>query len=128
MQEIERIGRKLRGESKKVVSVGKRKGEEEEEENSIMAFSSDYHPPKPHPPKNNWRERERERESNFPPALALLLTLKLKLVKHIYGIWIIVHQYIVLYLYVWIEIISGIYQIASLRIFFIISVDENFKA
>ncbi|KAL1566401.1 hypothetical protein AAHA92_02013 [Salvia divinorum] len=58
---VEKIARKLTVEAtKKVVShsLRKRKGEEEEEENddehdSIMAFSSDYHPPKPHPPKNN---------------------------------------------------------------------------
>ena len=62
MQSVEKIARKLTVEAtKKVVSnsLGKTKGEEEEEEeeeddeNSVMAFSSDYHPPKPHPPKNN---------------------------------------------------------------------------
>lgn len=57
MQSVEKNARKLRVEAtKKVVSnsLGKRKGEEEgDDENSVMAFSSDYHPPKPHPPKNN---------------------------------------------------------------------------
>ncbi|XP_057805036.1 uncharacterized protein LOC131020315 [Salvia miltiorrhiza] len=55
---VERFARKLTAEvAKKAVShsLGNRKGEEEEEEEDIstMAFSSDYHPPKPHPPKNN---------------------------------------------------------------------------
>lgn len=73
---VERIrgkigGRKMR---KKVSSsshnnsVGKRKGDD------LMAFASDYHPPKPHPPKNNWlthhpERRERERAINFSPAI-----------------------------------------------------------
>lgn len=64
MQEIEAFakngGRKMRGEamkgrsSRKVwESVGKRIDAGDDEEENLMAFSSDYHPPKPHPPKNN---------------------------------------------------------------------------